>query len=293
MVVGHMALAQFITSQQIGNFTFTSGTDANGSPISGSSIRIGDSVFHNFNLGNGQTANGSTLSIGDTDFHNVSLSDGSMLNGTSQYLGNFGFHNFFGSNGGTANGTSMAIGSTTFTSMNILGCPSSFYPDSTQVEGGQSHQQCSWQPAKFTFSESQVQGSSKHQAQTHVQIFDTPPARITAAGILVSPSEVKSRSFSPGPTLDELYERASDAIKHKRFVMIANVAGIYNNTHRVLLDTCDAIKFSASEFKKIRDKWKVGDLVSISEWEDDRGHFVDYELEVYGKPSARGEVVDE
>lgn len=292
IVVGHVAFAQFISSQQIGDFTFTSGTDANGNPINGSSIRIGDSVFHNFNLGDGQTANGSTLSIGDTDFHNVSLSDGSMLNGTSQYLGNFGFHNFFGSNGGTANGTSMAIGSTTFNSIGIRGCSPSFFPDSTQVKGSQSYQQCSWQPAKFTFGESQEQGNSKHQAQTHVPIFDTTPARITAAGILVLPSE-KKKSYNAGPTLDELYARVADTAKHKSFVMIANVAGIYNNTHRVLLDTCDVIKFSASEFEKIRDKWKVGDLVSISEWQDDRGNFVDYELEVYGKQSARGEVVDE
>lgn len=298
IVVGHVAFAQFISSQQIGDFTFTSGTDANGNPINGSSIRIGDSVFHNFNLGNGQTANGSTVSISDTDFHNIFLSDGSAFNGTSQYLGNFGFHNFFGSNGDTVYGTSIALGdTTTFNSLGMgdFGRHQSFFFDSPQVEVEtyQPQQRCNWfNPAEFTFGEAQVRSNPKHQDKDQVPIFDTNPGKTSAAGILVSPS-AEAHASIPGLTLDEMYARAATAVRNKHFVMIANVAGIYNNIHQVLLDTCDVIKFPAAEFKKIQDNWKVGDLVTISEWVDDNGNLMDYELEVYGKTSARGEVVDE
>lgn len=290
MVVGHMALAQFITSQQIGNFTFTSGTDANGSPISGSSIRIGDSTFHNYNLGNGQTANGSTLSIGNTDFHYISLTDGNIINGNSQYFGNFGFHNFTGSNGGTANGTSMAIGNTTFNYMDVLG-EWTYSFETPQAEKEQTQQSSYFEPAKFTFGEVSTKNNSSRKVQAPTPLFDNSPGKITAAGILVSPSE-KTQTYTTGLTLDEMYATAAAAVKNKHFVMIAKIEGIYNNTRRILLDTCDVVEFTANEYKNIRSKWKVGDIVTVSEWVDDKGNFIDYEFEVYGSSSARSSKVE-
>ena len=288
--IGHMAFAQFITSQQIGDFTFTSGTDASGNPIDGSSIRIGDSVFHNYNFGNGQTANGSTLNIGETAFHNVSLSDGTTINGTSQHFGNLGFHNFSDSNGYTANSTSMAIGDTTFNYMNVLGgWVYSF--ETPQAEKGRQQQSSSFVPAKFTFGEVPTKNNSSREAQSTTPLFDSTSGRITAAGILVSPSE-KTKTYTPGPTLDEMYAKVAAAVKNKQFVMIAKISEIYDNTHRVLLDTCDVVEFTTAEYKNIRGKWKVGDIVTVSEWVDDKGNFVNYEFEVYGLSSAHSNKVE-
>lgn len=294
----HSSLAQFITTQQIGDFTFSSGTDANGNWISGSSVRIGDSIFHNYSSPEGVYANGTTINIGDSAFHNLTTSDGTTVNGSSLWIGDMGFHNFSDSDGKMFNGTSLVIGGTKFSEMNDFeqnSIQKNIRPNAFRNDGSEPY----FKPANFTFGE---RGKSQDydcrqrhdfsEVNSNIQIFDPNTNTITAAGILVQPN-TRIESCKSGPTLDELYARVADAVRNKHFVMIAHVAGVYNNTHRILLDTCDTIQFSASEFKKIRTKWKVGDLVSISEWMDDKGDFVDYELEVYGKPSAHGEVVNE
>lgn len=292
------SLAQFITTQQIGDFTFSSGTDANGNWISGSSVKVGDSIFHNYNSSEGVSANGTTINIGNSAYHNLTTSDGTTVDGSSLWIGDMGFHNFSDSNGKTFNGTSLVIGGTKFSEMNVFeqnGIQENIRPNAFSNDESEP---C-FMPANFTFGE---RGKSQDYdcRQSHdfsdidpnIQIFDPNTNTITAAGVLVQPN-TRMENCKSWLTLDELHARAADAVRNKHFVMIAHVAMIYNNTHRVLLDTCDTIQFSASEFKKIQTKWKVGDLVSVSEWVDDRGDFVDYELTVYGKSSARGEVVDE
>ena len=290
--------AQFITTQQIGDYTFASGTDADGNWVNGSSVRIGDMIFHDYSTANGGWANGSTINIGNIAFHDFSTPNGNAISGTSQFIGDMGFHNFSDLNGNMFNGTSTIISNTRFNEMNVFeqnrfleGIPTSILKND----------KCKsyFTPARFTFGETTSSQypvfspkSNYSDLNPRIQMFDQNTNKITAAGVLIQPNTRVENCIS-GPTLDELYARAADAVKNKHFVMIAHVEGIYNNTHRVLLDTCDTITFSASEFKKIRDKWKAGDLVSISEWIDDNGDFVDYELEVYGKPSARGEVIDE
>ena len=285
---GGIAFAQFIVTQQIGDFTFTSGTDVNGNCVNGSSIRIGNSVFHNYNTSGEQTISGSTLNVGDTAFHNLSSSGGDLISGTSQYVGDFGFHDFSDLNGNVANGTSVSIGETTFSNINSPSQPT--FLRGSEPENAEQVLNGGFSPAKFTFGETKRPSQANADGQETFQIFDKTPDGVSAAGVLVSPSE-KRRSHSSGLTLDEMYARAAEAVKNKRFVMVAKVAGIYDTTHQMLLDTRDTIKFTVSEFRKVR-KWKIGDLVSVSEWVDDKGDFVDYEFEVYGTQSARSSLIE-
>lgn len=285
---GGIAFAQFIVTQQIGDFAFTSGTDVNGNCINGSTIQFGNSAFHNYNTSDGQMVSGSTLNIGDAAFHNLSSSGGNLMSGTSQYVGDFGFHNFSDLNGNVANGTSVSIGETTFSNINLPRQPTFFR--GSESENAEKVLNGRFTPAKFTFGETKRPSLSDSDGQETFQIFDKTPDGVSAAGVLVSPSE-KRKSYSSGLTLDEMYARAAEAVKNKRFVMVAKIAGIYDTTHQMLLDTRDTIKFTVSEFRKVR-KWKIGDLVSVSEWVDDKGSFVDYEFEVYGTQSARSSLIE-
>lgn len=284
-------IAQSVMTTQMGDFTFSSGTDAYGNWFSGSTVRIGDMSFHNYNGANGCDASGSTVNIGNMSFHNLTFTDGSSMSGTSRYLGDLGFHNFSCSDVGVAHDASLSIG--TFGN-NDADANKFNVCDETDTGASDDGQEACFRPAKFTFGEnSRIRNGndSNIRRKPSTRIFDINTNTITAAGILISPGE-RNKDSKPGLTLDEIYARAQEAVKNKHFVMVAKIVGIFTNTRRVLLDSCDTITFDRQEFSKIKGVWKIGDLVSVSELLDDDGNFLEYEFWVYASLPVKGEVVD-
>ena len=126
------------TTQQLGQFGYSTTTDPSGDSYSTTSQRIGQFTYSNTIGSNGYSANSTTQHIGDFGYTNGTSTNGSFsgnsqtigaftfqnlesqgvsISGTSQQIGNFTYHNFTTSTGQTITGTTQRIGDFIYTDL--------------------------------------------------------------------------------------------------------------------------------------------------------------------------------